>query len=183
MRNTSNAVSLLAALLLVGGGSGLAAELPDLVPWKERGGIGIPKFSCQWWPQSGTWRLYVGIGVKNIGSATTTAQFKVLLKLNGAVWDALPVNPHFANTILSPGEVYNFNTAADVPGPGGYTLWVEVDTENTQAELNENNNVAIAQTGCGEPAVPRVQPPKLYPKPKIGPPPVEQQVVPPIKSK
>ena len=181
MRNMANAVSLLAALLLVGGGSALAKELPDLVPWNGRGGIGIPKFSCERSP-GGTWRLYAMIGVKNIGSATTTVQFKVLLKVNGAVWDN-PVNPHFANTIMSPGEVYNFNTAADVPGPGGYTLWVKVDAEDAQAELNENNNVAIAQMGCGEPAVPRVQPPKLYPKPKIGPPPVKQPSLPPAITK
>jgi hypothetical protein len=66
-----------------------------------------------------------------------------------------------------------------------YTLWVKVDSEDAVAELNETNNVATATTFCGDPRARqrRVEPPKLYPKPKIGPPPVEQQVLPPSQSK
>lgn len=172
MRNMSKIVGLLAALLLVAGGIGLAADLPDLVPgtWGEEGVVG--KISC------GTKWLLLELFIANIGKAQTTHAVKTLVKVDGSVWN-VGGNPYTMPAGLLPGYSHTFNMAGPPPGPGMHTLWVKVDSDNAQQELNENNNEATATTSCGK-EVPRVQPPKLklYPKPKIGPPPVEQQKVP-----
>jgi subtilase family serine protease len=184
MRNMSKVVGLLGTLLLVAGGIGLAADLPDLVPWGGGGGggIGVKEFSCVGTDQSKT--LKIMLGIKNIGSAKTTYAVKTLVKVDGVVWSN-PNNPHTTAADMWPNQHQDFSMNGPAPGPGTHTLWVKVDSDNAEAELNENNNEVTATTTCAQQVqrVPQVQPPQLYPKPKIGPPPVEQKNVAPAQTK
>lgn len=207
MSHALKAVSLAAIVLLAAGGIALAADpskaprklpttptpqtatqmqvlRPDLVPWKKGGAIGITSFNCYKEGETSlpTPALKILFGFKNIG-IVKAGPFKVLVKVNGTVWD------HLQNPItwaeLPPNYEFDWQMDGPVPGPGTYTLWVKVDSEDAVAELNETNNVATATAVCDEPGRRRrrVEPPKLYPKPKIGPPPVEQQNVPPAQTK
>jgi subtilase family serine protease len=109
------------------------------------GGIGVKGFSCSN-TQSGL-VLKITLGIRNSGTAKTTVAVKTLAKVNGAVWNN-PNNPHTTAAEMWPNQWQEFHMNGPVPGPGTYTLWVKVDSENAQPEKNENNNVATATTTC-----------------------------------
>jgi hypothetical protein len=167
MSHVSKIVSLAAIVLLAAAGIALAvqegmvpksqqlkplicgvnAPCPDLVPWKGGGGggIGIKQFSCVN-TQSGK-VLKIVLGIKNIGTAKTTVAVKTLAKVDGAVWNN-PNNPNTTAAEMWPNQWQEFSMNGPAPGPGTHTLEVKVDSENAQAELKENNNVATARTTC-----------------------------------
>jgi len=87
--------------------------------------------------------------VRNVGTAATTVPVRTHVKINGyAGWSLALKDPFTVGAGLAPNAA-TFLIGA-VPGgpPGRHTLWVKVDSENVQAELNENNNEATATTTC-----------------------------------
>ena len=166
--HVSKVVTLAAALLVFVGGVSLAAppdptkqispsqgqatpqaaaRLPDLISYNGAGypwTIGVPYFSCVNWPLGKV--LQIQVYVFNIGTAATTVPVKTHVKINGSNWD----EPHTftAGAGIAPQSGRVFVKASSALGPGTYTLWVKVDSDNAQAELNENNNEATATTTC-----------------------------------
>jgi CARDB len=126
----------------------LIKPCPDLVPWKGgmSGGIGIKQFSCSNTAQD-PHVLKIVLGIRNSGTAGTKVAVKTLAKVNGVVWNN-PNNPHTTAAPIGPNQWQEFSMHGAVPGPGNYTLWVKVDSDNAQPELNEGNNETSATTTC-----------------------------------
>jgi hypothetical protein len=122
--------------------------MPDLVPltWPTSGGkIGAMHFSCETW--TGNIKvLQIMVVIKNIGTAATTVPVKTHVKINGFCWDE-PCT-FLAQAGMVPHQEKLFLKASWVANPGTYTLWVKVDSENAQKELNETNNEATATATC-----------------------------------
>jgi hypothetical protein len=169
MNHTPKIIGLVAMFLLIQGDISLAAKdppplsphqyppapaqvqvpRPDLVPWKGGGGgIGVKKFSCVD-TQSGK-VLKITLGIRNSGTAKTTVAVKTLAKVNRQQWAPYDPtqNPHTTPAEMWPNQWQEFHMNGPAPGLGTHTLWVKVDSDNAQVEINENNNVATATTVC-----------------------------------
>jgi subtilase family serine protease len=109
------------------------------------GGIGVKGFSCSN-TQSGL-VLKITLGIRNSGTAKTTVAVKTLAEVNGTVWSN-PNNPHTTAAELWPNQWQEFHMNGPAPGLATHALWVKVDSDNAQVEINENNNVATATTIC-----------------------------------
>ncbi|MGH7428270.1 MAG: CARDB domain-containing protein, partial [Candidatus Methylomirabilaceae bacterium] len=122
---------------------------PDLVPWNAGGpgreAIGVDKFEC--WGGQQAHHFKIAIGMKNIGTAQTSLAVKSLVRVNGVDVNH-PDNPHTYPAGLLPNHQQGYSMVVPAPGLGTHTLWVKVDSDNLQAELNERNNVATATTTC-----------------------------------
>ncbi len=167
MSHLSKIVSLVATVVLFAGGIALAADpkkvppklspsqtppakfvpRPDLVPVKLAGGKVVTGFHS--W--CGGNKLVVMGEVMN-GGNDRGGSFKVLVRVNGLVWN-IPNNPRSFSAGPFPGHTISYIFEGWVPGPGPIPnqvlVSVEVDPENTVAELNEKNNVAtVRKTPC-----------------------------------
>jgi len=85
----------------------------------------------------------------NTGTAPA-GSFKMLVRVNGAVW-SIPNNPYTVpEPGLVPGQGRDIFLVGRAPGPdpitGKILVSVTIDSENTVPERSENNNVAKATT-------------------------------------
>lgn len=117
---------------------------PDLVPMPWSGVPAIPGFKA--WCEGN--KLHIVVEVRNKGTAPA-GTFKTLVRVNGVVW-SVPNNPYTLPWALPPGYGHDFLLTGSVPGsspiPGKVLVNVQVDSENTVVELNENNNVLTVTT-------------------------------------
>ncbi|MBI2903229.1 MAG: hypothetical protein HYY12_06540 [Candidatus Methylomirabilis oxyfera] len=77
------------------------------------------------------------------------APYACPMKIDGyAGWSLALKDPFTVGAGLAPNAAIFLIGAVPGGPPGRHTLWVKVDSENAQAELNEYNNEATATTTC-----------------------------------